>query len=94
MESKGLRINKEITKMMVSGSSKEMPVQRCRYPCGVCGSEVGVNSILCTECGKWCHKRRSWLQRITDQAAEVIVCPRCSRGASPRAEVPLAIEVE
>ena len=66
MESKGLRINMEKTKMVVSGSSEEMPVQSGSYPCGVCGSGVGVNSIFCTQCGKWCHKRCSGIQqRIT-----------------------------
>ena len=30
-----------------------------KWPCGVCGKGVGRNSILCTQCGKWIHKRCS-----------------------------------
>ena len=94
MESKGLRINMEKTKMMVSGSSEEVPVQSGRDPCGVCGVGTGVNSILCTQCRKWCHKRCCGLRRITEQAALVFVCPRCTRGPVPRTEAPLAVEDE
>ena len=32
-----------------------------RYPCGVCGRGVGADSVLCTACGKGCHKRCSGL---------------------------------
>ena len=35
-----------------------------RYPCGVCSRDVGVNSILCISCNKWCHKRCSGLGRL------------------------------
>ena len=66
MESKGLKINMEKTKMMVSGSSEDAPVQSGRHPCVVRGSGVGVNTVLCTRCGKWCHKPWSRIQqRIT-----------------------------
>ena len=37
-----------------------------RYPCGVCGHGVGANSVLCTACGKWCHKRCSGLGRLSE----------------------------
>ena len=94
MERRGLRINMEKTKMMISGCSEEVPVQSGQHPCGVCGSGVRANSILCTQCGKWCHKRCSGLQRITERAAQVFVCPRCSRGPVSMAEAPLAIEDE
>ena len=30
-----------------------------KWPCGVCGKGVGLNSIFCTQCGKWIHKRCS-----------------------------------
>ena len=39
-----------------------------RYPCGVCGSGVGANSVLCRKCGKWCHWRCSGLKSLSAAA--------------------------
>lgn len=67
--------------MMVTGKKMEDEVEVGRYPCGVCGSGVGANSILCTVCERWCHKRCSGLRslkRVVD-----FQCPACmwsSRG--------------
>ena len=27
------------------------------YSCGICGSCVESNSVLCVQCGKWMHSR-------------------------------------
>ena len=59
VERRGLKANLEKTKMMVTGGEVEDVVRVGRYPCGVCGHGVGANSVLCTACGKWCHKRCS-----------------------------------
>ena len=48
IESKGINMNEEKTKIIICGSSEDEPVQSGRYPCVVYGSEVGVNSVLCT----------------------------------------------
>ena len=60
MEDKGLRVNMDRTKILVcraklaqSGKSSD------KWSCGVCGKGVGRNSIHCTQCGKWIHKRCS-----------------------------------
>ena len=79
MERRGLKVNLAKTKLMVTGKDSEI-IQTGRYPCGVCGSGVGVNSILCTVCDKWCHKRCSGLSslgRVTD-----FRCPACTQGTS------------
>ena len=76
MERRGLKVNIGKTKLLVTGKTGEV-VQSGRYPCGVCGSGVGVNSILCTSCEKWCHKRCSGLanlNRVVD-----FCCPACVR---------------
>ena len=57
MERRGLKVNLEKTKMVVTGGEVGDVVRVGRYPCGVCGCGVGANSVLCTACGKWCHKR-------------------------------------
>ena len=58
LESKGLKVNISKMKFMRcarDGVSKEAAVD----PCSVCGKRVGVNSIHCTACGYWVHRRCS-----------------------------------
>ena len=49
-----------------------------RYLCGVCGCGVGANLVLCTACGKWCHKRCSGLGRLSVAAVSLFQCPACA----------------
>ena len=51
-ESKGMRVNLGKTKLMVSGMEEEAFHSKID-PCGVCGTRVMSNSVLCTACGKW-----------------------------------------
>ena len=76
MESKGLKVNIVKTKILISGKECETVVSSGEYPCGVCGRGVGVNSVLCTECDKWIHKRCSGLQSVA--RARDFVCPTCT----------------
>ena len=48
VERRGLKVNFEKTKMMVTGGEVGDVVRVGRYPCGVCGRGVGANSVLCT----------------------------------------------
>ena len=77
MESKGLKVNLGKTKILVSGKECDSVITSGEYPCGVCGRGVGANSILCSECGKWVHKRCSGLQSVI--LARDYVCPTCIR---------------
>ena len=79
MEMGGLRVNRSKTKMMVSGIQPEVRQQRGRYPCGVCGEGVGVNSVWCSGCSKWCHGRCSGVRNVR-RAGENFRCPACVRG--------------
>ena len=46
---------------MVSGMEEE--AFDCKIdPCGVCGTRVMSNSVLCTACGKWVHAN-AWIRR-------------------------------
>ena len=65
MESNGLKVNMEKTKLMVTGKSRHR-IQSGRWPCNYCGKGVGVNSILCVECKKWCHQRCSGLKKVSE----------------------------
>ena len=49
------------------------------YQCGVCGRGVGANSVLCTACGKWCHRRCSGLKSLIPVAMAHFQGPACAR---------------
>ncbi|XP_046864746.1 uncharacterized protein LOC124459301 [Xenia sp. Carnegie-2017] len=78
IEVKGLKVNEAKTKGM--RCSRQVEVKDSdKWPCGVCGKRVGVNSIMCGKCGKWVHGRcsgvRGALTRVTD-----FECGTCRRG--------------
>jgi len=47
------------TKVMISEEWQKVTQKAVRWPCGVCGRGVGNNSIQCTSCKKWAHKKCS-----------------------------------
>ena len=55
-ESKWMRVNLGKTKLMVSWMEEEAFDSKID-PCGVCGTRVMSNSVLCRACGKWVHAR-------------------------------------
>ena len=79
MENRGLKINMEKTKVMITGRAPVRRQERGNYPCSSCGRGVGVNSVLCRGCGKWCHLRCSGLRSV-NQAGENYQCPVCVDG--------------
>ena len=80
---RGLKINIGKTKILVSGKDGLSPIASGQYPCGVCAQGVGVNSVLCTHCRKWVHKRCSGLRNVS--RAPNYVCPTCTTPATGRA---------
>ena len=66
------------TKVMVCGRrDKEGVYEKSgKFPCGICGKEVGSNSIVCTACNKWIHGRRSGIKGRVGVGDEFI-CKRC-----------------
>ena len=84
MEERGLKVNMDKTKLMATGKRSTHLVQSGRFPCGCCGKGVGVNSVLCTECNKWCHQRCSGLRNL--RGVHNFVCPRCMRGGEEEGE--------
>ena len=46
LEKKGLRVNTKKTKIMFSGVNMDTLIDTGAYPCGVCRSGVGKNSIF------------------------------------------------
>jgi len=50
------------TKIMISGEWQKVMAEDCKMACGVCGRGVGNDSILCTSCQKWVHKKCSGIK--------------------------------
>ena len=59
LQSRRLKVNMGKTKVMILGRNLHT-LQTCgEYPCAVCRKGVGKNSIFCTGCPFWIHKRCS-----------------------------------
>ena len=56
LETKGLHINMGKTKIMTSGPDLNNLVDSGKFPCSICRSGVGSNSIFCAGCNLWVHK--------------------------------------
>ena len=65
MEKKGFRVNAGKTKVMICGTGLDLLQSSGEYPCAVCRTGVGNNSIYCNGCKLWVHKKCSGLQRLT-----------------------------
>ena len=67
MASRGLKINASKTKLLTTEKKHDDLPESGKYPYAVCGSGVGVNSILCLTSHKWCHKCSSGVfGRVSD----------------------------
>jgi len=52
LENRGMRVNMNKTKVMISGEWQKVMQKAVRYPCGVCGRGIGNNPIQYTSCQK------------------------------------------
>jgi len=50
MENRGMRVNTNKTKVMISEERQKVMHKAARWLCGVCGRCVGNNSVQCTGC--------------------------------------------
>ena len=53
MEKKGLKVNAGKTKVMICGSGLDLLQSSGEYPCAVCRTGVGNNSMYCNGCKLW-----------------------------------------
>ena len=73
------------TKVVVSGHNLNVLKKSGKYPCGVCLTGVGTNSIYCRGCSLWVHKRCSGLPRALKEDPKYR-CSRC-QGTARRIDV-------
>jgi len=62
VENRGMRVNMNNTKVMISGEWQKVTQKAVIWPCGVCCRGVGNNSIQCTRCQKWIHRKCSGIK--------------------------------
>ena len=70
MESKGISVNMNKTKVMISGEQQKVRQKAVRWPCGVCSKDVGSNSLQCTSFQKWVHKKCSGIKGSMSKVAK------------------------
>ena len=75
-----MKVNVGKTKLMKFSKDAEGHVETGRFPCGVCGKGVGVNSIMCTKCNKWVHGKCSGLKKGAMGTTKLFTCKSCSAG--------------
>ena len=91
MEGKGLRINLGKTKVMVRKVKSEPVEDSGKWPCGICRTGVGSNSIFCGGCNKSIHRNCSGITGKLKEDDDYR-CPKCVN--SPKSGVPGPAEVK
>ena len=76
LESKGLKININKTKVMTSGRNLHTLQTFGKYPCAICRRGVRINSIFCSGCSFWVQKKCSDIPSRLVQDSDF----RCRRG--------------
>jgi len=73
VENKGIRVNMNKTNVMISGERQKA----VRWPCSVCGQGVGNNSIHCTSCQKWVHRKCIGIKGSMYKVMMTFICRCC-----------------
>ena len=68
MEEKGLRVNAGKTRIVICRMGLDRLQSTGEFPCTICRTGVGRNSIFCNGCKHWVHKKCSGLRCLTKDA--------------------------
>ena len=60
--------------VMISGERQKVTQKAVRWPCGVCGRGVCNNSIQCTSCKKWVHRKCSSIKGSMYKVMKSFIC--------------------
>ena len=74
---KGLRLNVDKTKVLISGRNLYTLKKSEKFPCGVCFSGVGRNSVFCSSCSCLVHKKCTNIHGPLIDTGN-FTCARCS----------------
>jgi len=72
-----MRVNMNKTMVMIIGDQQNVRQKAVRWPCSVCGSGIGNNSIQCTSCQKWLHRKCSDIKDSMYKVMKTFVCRGC-----------------
>ena len=86
LEAKGLRVNMDKTKVVQCSVDCGQKESTGKYPCSVCRRGVGSNSIQCSSCKLWVHKRCSGVRGRLKVGLQ-FCCKTYVSGTSNRKEV-------
>jgi len=67
---------------MISGDRQKVTQKAVRWPCSVCGRDVGNNSIQCTSCKRWVHKKCSGIKCSMYKVMKSFICRGCVNPAT------------
>ena len=68
------------TKIVVGGEGMGEVEESGKWLCSVCKKGIGSNSVQCTRCLKWVHKRCSGVKGLLQTVTETFVCKQCIGG--------------
>ena len=71
-----MKVNLGKNKLMVSGMEEETLDNKID-PCGMCGTRVMSNLVLCTACRKWVHTRCTDKKKVSVYLNKDFVCKKC-----------------
>jgi len=57
-----MRVKKNKTKVIISEEQQKVTQKAVRWPRGVCGKGISNNSVQCTGCQKWVHRKCSGIK--------------------------------
>src|SRR3989441_1519854 len=79
LKGKGVRVNIGKTKVMNCKVGVGQVENSGKYPCGICRKGVAENSICCSSCKKWIHKRCSGVVGTLEKIGN-FMCRNCTAG--------------
>jgi len=72
-----MRVDMNKTEVMISGERQKVRQKAVRWRCGVCCKGVGSNSLQCTSCQKWVHKKCSGIKGSMFKVGKSFICRGC-----------------
>jgi len=63
---------------MISGEWQKVTQKAVRWPCGACSRGNGNNSIQCTSCQKWVHRKCSGIKGSMYKVMKTFICRGCT----------------
>ena len=94
VENRGMRVNMNKTKVMISEECHKPLQKAARWPCGVCDRGVGSNSVQCTSCHKWVHKKCIGIKGSMYKVMRSFICRGCSNLLSVLIQVWILVPVQ